>query len=124
MRKRYLGAACAAVSVGLLASATPSLADSATVSASWRYEPGGRGPIEGCYDPVITSTKDISNLVYVIGGETFKIEFEDGTTEYQIAGEVTEVWVKSGNNGPEGGLGEHVVPIVGQNCEGGGSGSA
>jgi hypothetical protein len=111
MNHRALTAATA-TAVCLLSPAAPASAAPATVTVSWLR------PTD-CSDLVITSTKDISNLVYVVNGERFKIEFSDGTTEYVLPGEVTEVWVKSGNNGHRG-LGQY-FPAA-DNCPGGGSG--
>ena len=108
MKKRSLVAASAAAAFGLLVPAAPSMARPATVTVTWEVtDPDPRGGGGTCEDPTIVSDKDISNLVYVIGGETFTIEFTDDEqdTEYTIEGAVTEVWVKSGNNTSDDGPG-------------------
>ena len=93
MKKELSLVATAAILLSPFASASPSLAAPATdITVSRSYEMGQ------CVDPMVTSDKDISNLVYVINGETTKIEFEDGSYEHTVHGEVTEIWVKSGNN--------------------------
>jgi hypothetical protein len=47
----------------------------------------------------ITSAKDISNIVIKdCDGNVTKIEFRDGTNEYDLGGNVDMVWVKAGNN--------------------------
>lgn len=127
MNMRSLVAASAAAALGLLVPASPSSARPAeTVEVEWRYELGGRGTPSGCFDPKVTSDKDISNLVYTIrtvdedGAESFEtvwIEFsdEEQTNVFDLDdldGQIVEVWVKSGNNGSgERGLGERFVPV-------------
>lgn len=49
----------------------------------------------------ITSSKELSNIVYSIGGEHSRIEFEDDPAPYSYSlplDGVETVWVKSGNN--------------------------
>lgn len=145
MNKRSPIAASAAVAFGLLVPASPSLAKPAVdVEVEWRYEEGGRGTPSGCFDPRVTSDKDISNLVYTIRTvdefgvetlETFTIEFadEEQGTSFDLDdldGEIVEVWVKSGNNkSGDGGLGEYFTPVAddpvveNNTCVGGGGGT-
>lgn len=127
MKKRSLVAASAAAALGLLVPAAPGMASAAEVTVTWEITPADtRGGEDTCDDPTIVSSKDISNLVYVIDGETFTIEFSDEEqgTEYTIDGAVTEVWVKSGNNksGDGSGLGEHFEAPCGDGGGGGGGG--
>ena len=55
------------------------------------------------------SVKDISNVVYMIDGVEHRIEFTDGTHDLQLPGEITDLWIKAGNNksGDGAGYGEH-----------------
>lgn len=145
MNTRSFVAAMAAGVLCLLVPASPSLARPATaVDVEWRYEDGdGRTPT-GCFDPRVTSDKDISNVVYTIrtvdgsgvaSFETVRIEFDDeeqsSTVDLDdVDGEIVDVWVKSGNNNSDGqGLGEHFVPVfddpVAENntCVAGGGGN-
>lgn len=56
---------------------------------------------------VVTSTRDLSNIVFVVDGEESKIEFEeDQPTLYVLELDgISTVWVKSGNNGSGDGAG-------------------
>ena len=92
----------AVTGASLLGPVSPALAAKATAitSADWSY---------GCTEVTVESSKDISNIVYRLDGVDTKIEFKDGTTTYTLPGDVTDVWVKSGNNksGDGPGYGEH-----------------
>lgn len=131
MKKRALAAAVAAASFGLFGTAVPSSAKAAEVTVSWQFVMGGRAnPVDACVNPKVTSTKDISNIVYVLAdGTTHQIEYadEEQGPEVVIAGEVVEIWVKSGNNHSDSGsgLGDHFVPVTegdGINCTDNGGG--
>ncbi len=62
-----------------------------------------------CEVVTVRSVKDISNVVYHIDGTEHRIEFSDGTHHLQLPGEITDIWVKAGNNksGDGSGFGEH-----------------
>ena len=71
-----------------------------TTSATWSAD---------CSTVTVTSTKDISNIVFVVDGFETKIEFADGTNTFDLDGAASDVWVKAGNNksGDGSGFGEH-----------------
>lgn len=91
------GAVTAGVTFGLVA---PSDAGVGETNAEWDAS---------CEVVSITSTKDISNVVYMIDGTAHRIEFTDGTHDLLLPGEITELWVKAGNNKSDdgSGYGEH-----------------
>ena len=62
-----------------------------------------------CSVVVASSSKDISNVVYMIEGAEHRMEFSDGTKTLQLPGEITDLWIKAGNNksGHGAGYGEH-----------------
>jgi len=93
-------AATAVVAGVIFGTAAPGAAGVGTTSAVWNGD---------CSVVTTYSTKDISNLVYRIDGVDYRIEFQDGTHEYHLPGDATDVWIKAGNNksdlGP--GYGQH-----------------
>ena len=110
-------AATAAVTFGL--AAPTSAASTGKTNAEWDGN---------CSVVVASSTKDISNVVYMIDGAEHRIEFADGTNTLQLPGEITDLWIKAGNNksGQGSGYGEHYArpdrcdgpsPTTGQTAE-------
>lgn len=96
MKKLAIAATVAFTTPLLLAGAAS--AGTGTVNATW-----------DCYSVTVTSTKDISNLVYTVDGVDIKVEFGDGTHTYVLDGAATDVWIKAGNNksGDGPGYGQH-----------------
>lgn len=80
--------------------ASPSSAKAGHTSAEWNAD---------CSVVSATSTKDISNVVFMIDGVEHRIEFQDGTHDLQLPGEITDLWIKAGNNksGHGSGYGEY-----------------
>lgn len=80
----------------------------AETQASWGY---------GCDSLIVSSTKDISNVVYRVDGVDIKIEFGDGVTSLMLPASATDVWIKSGSyrSGDGSGYGMHHVRP--QTCE-------
>lgn len=71
----------------------------------------------GIYE--ITSSKDLSNIVYRVGGVDTKIEPLDGKTFQLEISDVTDIWVKSGCNtsGDGPGYGEHFAVDDSEFCD-------
>lgn len=92
--------ATAIAGISFLAAAAPTLAAPATTSADWNHD---------CTTVTVDSNKDISNIVYRLNGVDTKIEFEDDTNHYQLPGDATDIWIKSGDNHSNdgSGYGEH-----------------
>jgi hypothetical protein len=82
--------------------APSSAAPTGRTNAEWNAE---------CTVVHATSSKDISNVVYLIDGVEHRIEFSDGTHDLQLPGEISDLWIKAGNNksGDGSGYGEHYV---------------
>lgn len=98
----------AATTVGIAALAVTSFGFISPTSAT----PTGRTDARwnpSCSVVVATSTKDISNVVYTLRGVEHRIEYTDGTNSVTLPGEITDLWIKAGNNksGHGSGYGEH-----------------
>jgi len=110
--KKKLPVALGIVAIAGLGIATPSSAKPSAKAgqthAEWSSD---------CSVVVASSTKDISNVVFMIDGVEHRIEFEDGTHELELPGEITDLWIKAGNNksGHGPGYGQHYAQPTG--CE-------
>ena len=101
-----IGFGCSLAAAAVLALSAPASAgtkpsaSSAETQASWEF---------GCAYLLVSSDKDISNLVYRVDGVDTKIEFTDGTTAFVLPGATTDVWIKSGSlrSGDGPGYGMH-----------------
>ena len=97
-----------AATVGIGVATIATLGFTSATSAA----PTGRTDVRwnpGCSVAIATSTKDISNVVYMVDGVENRVEFSDGTHSFTLPGEATDIWVKAGNNksGRGPGYGEH-----------------
>lgn len=80
--------AIVALSAPAFGATRPNSSSWAVTEASWDY---------GCAIVLVSSDKDISNVVYRIDGTDVKIEFNDGITSVVLPGTATDVWIKSGS---------------------------